>query len=197
MDERPLRRGGVFAATLLATLLATATSARADNFVDGIMTRIAALPARTAQFTEEKHLSSLSAPLVSQGRLAYRPPGHLEKDTDTPIRESLVIDGDTLTIAQADAAPRSIPLDESPVLRALADTLRAAVAGDMATLRSLYTVEIQGDATAWRLLLTPIGAGLRTALVRVTVDGSQTTLRQIDIQQVGGDEQRMTIRDGE
>jgi outer membrane lipoprotein-sorting protein len=196
MTDRAARGGTVRAAALLTALLAP-TTARADDFIDGIMARIAALPARTAPFTEEKHLSSLSAPLVGHGQLVYRPPGHLEKDTETPIRESLVIDGDTLTIAQAGAAARSVPLDASPALRAVADTLRAAVAGDMATLRSLYAVEVQGGAPAWRLLLTPIGASLRAALVRVTVDGSQTTLRQIDIQQVGGDEQRITIQDGE
>ena len=188
------RRAAWRLAATLALLSGPVRPAPAASVLDHIMASIAALPARRASFTEEKRLSSLSQPLESRGVLVYRPPDHLEKDTETPRRESLVIDGDTLTIAEGDAAPRRVPLDESPVLRALADTLLAVVAGDITTLRRLYDVQEQGDAGAWRLLLLPIQPGLRTAVARVTVDGSGTDIRQIDIQQRNGDEQRMTIQ---
>jgi hypothetical protein len=42
--------------------------------------------------------------------------------------------------------------------------------------------------------MTPRAAGLRGALARVTVDGSDSDIRQIDIQQSIGDEQRITVQ---
>jgi len=194
MGERasPRRAAGLVTALLLAT--SGAHPAWAGSVVDGILARMTALPAREARFVEHKLLSSLTEPLVSRGRLVFRPPGHLEKDTESPFRERLVIDGDTLTIAQAEAPPRTVPLDAQPALRALADTLRAALAGDLATLRRLYAVEEQGTAATWRLLLVPDRPGLRRVLARVTIDGGGIDLQQIDIQQTNGDEQRITMQ---
>jgi hypothetical protein len=78
-------------------------------------------------------------------------------------------------------------------LQAVADTLRATLAGDLVVLRRLYAIEEQGTPQAWRLLLMPHEQSLRRVLARVTLDGSEAELRQIVIQQANGDEQRLTI----
>ena len=121
-------------------------------------------------------------------------PAHLEKDTEAPKPERLVIDGDQLTIAEDGEAPRTVALDEHPALRALADTLRAALMGDLATLRRIYAIEEQGTEQAWRLMLVPIAPALRRSLARVTLDGSGAELRQIVIQQANGDAERLTLQ---
>jgi outer membrane lipoprotein-sorting protein len=174
-------------------LLAAAPSA---SLAETIMAQLAALPSRSTGFVEEKRLASLTAPLISRGRLVFVRPAHLEQDTEAPKPERLVIDGDELTITTDGEAPRRIALDAHPALRALADTLRAALAGDLATLRRLYAIEEQGTMQAWRLLLVPNAAPLRRALARVTLDGSGAGLRQIVIQQANGDSQRLLLTDG-
>jgi len=185
---------------LLVVLLATVLPAVADaaSLAEDIMARMAALPSRSTNFVEEKRLTSLIAPLISCGRLVFTPAAgpsaaRLEQDTEAPKPERVVIDGDQLTIAQSDGAPRTLSLDDYPALRTLADTLRAALAGDLATLRRLYAIEEQGTMQAWRLMMVPRDAALRRVLARVTLDGSGAELRQIDIQS-DGDEQRLTIQ---
>jgi predicted LPLAT superfamily acyltransferase len=193
------RRALPLALLLLTPLPFAPGAAQAASLAETVMAQMAALPSRTAGFVEEKRLASLTTPLVSRGHLVFTQPSrlepsHLEKDTETPKPERLVIDGDQLTIAGDGAAPRSVALDEYPALRALADTLRAALGGDLATLRRLYAIEEQGTPQAWRLLLMPRQPALRRALARVTLDGGEADLRQLVIQQANGDEQRMTIQ---
>ena len=174
-------------------ILLLCAPARADTLAETVMAGLASQPSREAGFVEEKRLASLTAPLVSRGRLIFVPPAHLEKNTAAPKPERLIIDGDTVTVTQDGQPPRTIALDEHPALRALADTLRATLAGDLATLRRIYAVEEQGAPDAWRLLLVPTRPALRRALARVTLDGGGADLRQIVIQQANGDEQRLTV----
>lgn len=181
-------------AALLAPLLALSlVAAQPASLAEAVMAQMAALPSRSAGFVEEKHLSSLATPLISRGHLSFTRPAHLEKDTEAPKPERLIIDGDQLTITEGGEAPRAVSLDEHPALQAVADTLRATLAGDLVVLRRLYAIEEQGTPQAWRLLLMPHEQSLRRVLARVTLDGSEAELRQIVIQQANGDEQRLTI----
>lgn len=192
MAERS--RGWRLPVLSLMLLLSLPRAGRAASLAEAVMAQLAAQPARATDFTEEKRLSSLAAPLVSHGRLSFVPPARLEKDTVAPRPERLVIDGDQLTIASDNQAPRTVALDEHPALRTLADTLRAVLAGDLTTLRRLYTIEEQGSPAAWRLLLVPNQPSLRRALARVTLDGvTDGRIRQIVIQQANGDEQRLIL----
>jgi outer membrane lipoprotein-sorting protein len=179
---------------LLAPLLTlSAMPAQAASLAEMVMTQAAAIPSRSTDFVEEKRLASLTAPLISRGRLAFTRPSHLEKNTEAPKPEHLVIDGDRLTITEDREAPRTVSLDEHPALRALADTLRATLSGDLAALRRIYAIEEQGSPQSWRLVLVPRDLALRRTLARVTLDGSEADLRQIVIQQTNGDEQRLIM----
>lgn len=158
------------------------------------MSRLAAVPARRATFTEEKSIAALTEPVRSEGWLAYRRPDHLEKTTTGPNRESLMVDGDRLSIITDDQQPRIIELDSEPSLRALVDAVRGTFSGDLAALRRSYDVAMQGTSAAWRLTLTPREQSLQRLLRRVTVDGTRTELRAVRIVQANGDESLMTIR---
>jgi hypothetical protein len=179
---------------LLSGMLSVAS--RAASVAETVMAEMAALPSRSADFVEEKRLTSLTKPQVSSGRLIFVAglPARLEQDTLVPHPERLIIEGNTVTLIEGDGPSHTLSLDEAPGLRALADTLRAALAGDLATLRRIYSMEQQGTAQAWRLLMVPNDLALRRVLARVTLDGAAATLRQVDVQFANGDEQRITIQ---
>ncbi|MEO8713776.1 MAG: LolA-related protein [Acetobacteraceae bacterium] len=157
------------------------------------MTSLARLPERRAIFQEQKTLGALDRTLRSSGRLFYRRPGHLEKITLAPRPESVIVDGDQLSLTDPDGTSRSLDLDNQPELRALVDTLRASLSGDLATLRQLYRVSIDGSMSAWRLALVPSDRRLARFLRETVIDGAGTELRAIRIIEANGDEQRMTI----
>jgi hypothetical protein len=158
------------------------------------MRRLAAVSASRASFTEEKTIAALTEPVRGEGWLVYRRPDHLEKTTTGPNRESLMVDGDRLSIIADDQPPRIIELDSEPALRGLVDAVRGTLAGDLATLRRSYDVAMQGNLAAWRLILTPRDPSLKQLLRQVTVEGAGTDLGSVRIVQANGDQSLMTIR---
>ncbi|WP_428374585.1 LolA family protein [Lichenicoccus sp.] len=188
MIDRPL-----LLSFALCCAISGVPSRASDSVLMQIMQGLAAQPSRQAHFSMQKHLSSLTAPVLSQGTLAYRRPDHLEQDTTVPQPERLLIEGDSVSISSPGQPTRTLPLDESPALRILTDTLRGTLAGDLGTLRRHFTLDESGGIDRWRIVLHPAGNVAAQVVKLATIDGAGSDVRQIDIVQANGDEQRMTI----
>ena len=68
------------------------------------MANLAKHPQGAATFTETKTISILDQPIESSGELLFIAPARLEKRTLKPKPETMVLDGDTLTIHYNDRA---------------------------------------------------------------------------------------------
>ena len=157
------------------------------------MARLAQAPERRATFEEEKRLAALDQPLRSTGTLLYRRPRHLEKRTTYPVPESLVVDGDRLVLTAGQEPPRVVDLGGQPEIRALVDTVRGVLAGDLDTLRRLYDIRAEGTPSAWRLALTPTDPRAARFLRVVRVAGASDQVRGIEVVEAGGDTQLLRI----
>lgn len=154
------------------------------------MARLAQAPQRRAHFVETKSFAALDQSLRSTGTLAYARPSHLEKVTADPP-ERLVVDGGRLVIDDGDA-PRVVDLDGQPEVRALVDTIRGALSGDLATLRRVYRIDASGTLQDWRLVLHPIDPAVARLVREVRIDGG-ADVRSIESVQTGGDTDRLAI----
>ena len=157
------------------------------------MRRLAEAPERRATFREEKRLAALDQPLLSNGTLLYRRPGHLEKVTLFPQRESLVVDGDRLVVTLGEEPPRVVDLRGQPEIRALVDAIRAPIAGDLATLQRGFNVRMDAAPPGWRLTLTPRDPAVARVVREVRVGIAGLDVTAIHVIEAGGDEQRMVI----
>jgi outer membrane lipoprotein-sorting protein len=157
------------------------------------MTRLASFPERHATFREEKYLAALDHPLRSEGRLYFRRPGHLEKTTTAPRPESLVVDGETLTVTRPGTAPVALQLPDQPELEALVDAVRAPLAGDLALMRRHFVVSAEGSLQVWRITLRPGDPGRRHLVQRILVDGNGDDIITIRVEQANGDTQIMQV----
>jgi outer membrane lipoprotein-sorting protein len=175
--------------------VAQASQQHPQAAIDDLMQMLALVSESNASFVEVKTLAMLTRPLRASGRLAYRRPAHLEKITQEPQAESLVVDGDKLTLTEAGITPRAIDLNGEPIIHALVDSVRGTLSGDLAVLRRSYAVTMAGTVANWRLTLTPIDANIAGLVVRMTIEGSGTALRLVHTTQANGDETRMTISD--
>ena len=159
-----------------------------------LMASLASVAARQANFTEEKHLAALDRPLLSSGELHYRRPSFLEKLTQVPRRERLIVDGDRLTMTDpATGADRVMDLASTPEVSGLVDLVRGTLAGDLDALQRHCRVTVDGTARSWRLSLTPTEAGLAGFIRVVRIDGEGTEPRVIDTVEANGDWSRMII----
>lgn len=168
-------------------MMACALPAHADA-LDELMQRLAQVKSARGQFVERKELAMLDAPLESSGTLYYARPGRLEKHMLKPRRESMILDGDTLTLEDKDSGQvRSFAVQENPVLWGFVESIRSTLSGDLATLRRFYEVRLEGDRAAWRLRLKPTERRMRQVASEISVGGSGTWVGTIEILEAGGD----------
>jgi hypothetical protein len=174
MTQAPrLHRRAALLLPLAGTALLAARPARAEATLDSVMRGLAAIPASRADFTETKSLAELTTDLPSSGTLSWTAPDRVEKHTLEPVEEILRIQGDRLVFERPGMGlRRELSLDQSPELRPLVESIRATLAGDLATLRRHYEVTFRpGTGESWTMRLVPLGARVRMALQEVTVAG--------------------------
>jgi outer membrane lipoprotein-sorting protein len=183
------------AALLAVALLLPAVARASPVSLPQLMAMLARVPARHANFQEDRHIAQLTAPVHDSGTLDYVRPSRLEKHTTAPHDERLVVDGDKLWIVRAGQPTRYLDLSDQPEISSLVDIVRGTLAGDLAALQRSYTVALGGDLESWQLTLTP-DARLAGFLRVVHIDGAGTDLHRIEMVQANGDSTQMTISSG-
>ena len=151
----------------------------------------------TARFVERRHVAILDVPLQSSGTLVYLAPDRLEKHTVAPKAESLVLDGDRLTLEdKTQKRRRTLGVREYPAIQGFVEGIRATLAGDLATLHRHYRVRLEGSENAWRLTLEPSAQETRDFVSEMRISGSRNQIHVIEIIEAGGDRSVMTISAG-
>jgi len=167
--------------------------ARADAWgLDTLMRALAGNPGGTADFVEHKYLAVLDAPIQSSGTLVYRRPGRLERHTRLPHAETLVLDGDTLTLSRA-TGELHMDLRDYPDAAALIESVRSTLAGDRGALERNYLLSLSGDAHAWTLDLLPSDPTITELVHRIRIEGHQGQVGSVEILQADGDRSVMKI----
>ena len=187
---------GILASLLVATHSAALAADAADSSwgLEQLMKRLADVKSSRATFVERKDVRILDAPIESSGTLIYRAPGTLEKHTLRPRPESLVLVSDTLTFEdKARNRKRVLKLQEYPAIWAFVESIRSTLAGDLKTLNRLYKVKLEGSEARWSLTLDPRDSSIRQLVERITIGGSRSTIRSIEVEEAAGDRSLMTI----
>ncbi len=191
-------RARVFAAL---ALLVAAVAARAETAtvapsetVAAVMRLLGAQPHRRAQFRERQHLAVLDRPLVSTGELIYDAPDRLEERLLTPRRETLIAQGDRLSVERG-GRRRVLDLTRAKGVAALIGSLRATLAGDDAALQRDFAVDFHGDVARWTLRLRPRSAALARRVALIRIDGTRGELRRVVIDATNGDSSVMRLSD--
>ena len=182
---------------LAAGLLALACGAAAAQQAGlaQVMQLLSAVQASTVRFSEIKRMAALSEPLVLSGRLSYLRGGRIEKDVDTPYRERIVIDGDSMLVeSPARGESRSYSLRASPAAWAFAQGLRATLSGDLATLERYYRTSFSGGVEDWTLELAPRDDEMARYVRSLEFHGQRANIAQISVNEAGGNTTVMTIR---
>jgi hypothetical protein len=157
--------------------------------------RLARKAPATATFVERKYLALLDKPLESRGELAFTPPDKLEKRTTSPRPERVVVDSRRITLERA-GKTYTLGLRENPAVAVLVESIRATLAGDLATLTKTYSAGLEGDESKWKLVLRPLDPAISTLVQRVEISGHEAQVAAVEILQADGDRSVMTLAPG-
>lgn len=177
-------------------LFAFSLPARAAQFtIDQLMGALANTKHRAATFTEKKYIAILDQPVESSGELLFVPPARLEKRTLKPQLETLVLDGDLLTVEHR-LHKQLLRLKDYPEVAGMIESIRATLAGDRAALEGVYYLSLEGGRDRWTLVLTPLHTHMGSVITRIRMEGTRGEVRKVEILQADGDRSVMSIWNG-
>lgn len=161
---------------------------------DDLMKEFARIQQQRVEFTETRHIRGLKAPLVVKGVLYYQTPDRLEKHVTTPFEESAIIVGSQATVDnKTQGVQRSFDINSHPALWALAESLRAVLGGNLATLEKMYKVRFDGNREKWQIQLLPSDPEVAKVIRVIVVDGSRNAITRITTTQADGDYSVMAL----
>lgn len=163
-----------------------------DWTLDQLMQSLAKNRQGRASFVEKKTVAVLDRPVESSGELLYIAPSRLEKKTIKPKAESLILDGDTLTIERGNKK-HTLQLQDYPEVAGLIDSIRGTLAGDRKALERFFKLDLSGDAKQWTLVLLPHDERVAQTVQMIRITGRRDDVRAIDILHTNGDRSSMTI----
>jgi outer membrane lipoprotein-sorting protein len=192
-----------FVALALAALVgATATPAAADEPVkvaeapvhqlsaaelDAFLARFAAMPGLSAKFREEKTMALLAAPLVNEGVIYFASPGRLARHTTSPVRSSVIIDGERMTFGDSRGVD-AVSFDQNPILGLFVTSFVKIFAGDKEALAKMYAMELRGDPQGtWALTLRPQISPMDQVIAGIELVGDGLVVKTMTVDEVGGD----------
>lgn len=188
-----MRRARLIPLLCALALVLTAPLAAAEAWsLEQLMHGLGKQHSGRASFVERKYLAILDAPVESSGELRFRAPDRLEKITVAPRAESLVLDGNTLTVVRGERR-HVVQLSDYREIAAFIDSIRATLAGDRGALERTYAPSLAGTPQDWRLTLLPRDPKMAEVVLRITITGSHGQLRGIEILQADGDRSVMDI----
>jgi len=166
--------------------------------VGALLAGLSKAPGLYAHFREEKHITLLQQPLVSEGSLYFTPPARFARHTDKPIASTLIIDGNQLQFGSADGQ-ESMNLGTNPVARLFADAFVMLLSGNRAGLEKIFKMQLSPNASGaagdWKLLLTPRVAPMDKLIKELELRGSGLNLRELDVREASGDWTRTSFTD--
>jgi outer membrane lipoprotein-sorting protein len=183
----------VLACTAAYGATAPAPATGAADALDEVMHSLAQRRHGQVSFVEQQFLSMLKRPVESYGELIYDAPNHLEKRTIEPRPETLVVDGEVVTV-QRGRRSHVLDLKAYPQILPFIESIRATLAGDRASLERLFRLQFTGSEMRWSLVLTPLEAQLAKTVAQIRIDGSRDELSRVEIRQSDGDRSLMTLR---
>lgn len=180
------------ASAALALLLVTAISHAAGLDIDQLMQGLAQVRNGQASFVEKKYIAMLDKPVESSGELFYSAPDRLEKRTQKPKPESMILEGGTLVIERG-RQKHSLQLQDYPELAAVIDSIRGILAGDRKALERSYRLSLEGSVERWTLQLLPIDEKMQAIIRRISITGAHNAVSSIEINRADGDRSLMLI----
>lgn len=180
-------------ALLLALLLSGLPAAHAADWqLADLMQQLGQVRNAQARFVERKYIALLDQPVESSGELSFTAPDRMEMRTLRPKKQSLLLDGNRLTMAQ-DGRTRTMSLQSYPEVAAFVEGIRGTLAGDRQALERVYQVHLIGNAARWQLLLVPREASMSRIISRIRIGGSQSDVLSVAYDHADGDRSEMQI----
>jgi outer membrane lipoprotein-sorting protein len=162
--------------------------------ITSLMASLSNVGKGSANFREERYISFLSEPLVSNGNLRFQSPDYLFKHTESPKDERLVVFEEEVTITNLkEGIQRSFSLNDFPQLGGLLNGIRFTLAGNIEELYKTYELNLEGNQEDWQIHLTPKFETMQELIQKINIFGKKHHVLKMEISEPNGDRTVMHI----
>jgi hypothetical protein len=178
---------------LLALLLAGCSLPALALELGELMSLLGRQTSGQARFSEQRFVKGFDEPLLASGTLAFTAsPPRFERRTLKPRAESMVVEGNTVTLSRGGRS-RTLALDAAPEAMVAIEALRGTLTGNAQALQRTFRTSLQGTLERWTLELTPLAGSAAGQLRFVRIVGLRDEVRSIETQLLDGDRTVLTI----
>jgi outer membrane lipoprotein-sorting protein len=188
---------------LVVGVVCSGFSAFADENwnIEILMEKLSKVEYAKLDFVETKQSIFLFTDTTLEGIMEYRAPSYIEKNTLSPYKERVTIDGDSMVIEKIPAAGQQqdvtivqrISVESHPVLNAAVKSIRAMLAGNYEVLSETYTLSLVGDQAQWKLVLIPKTKEILEYIESIILTGEDIKVKNIVTIQADGDESTLEL----
>jgi outer membrane lipoprotein-sorting protein len=180
------------AVSVMISALCLSSAHAADVDMKSLMQQFAASKNTKAEFTERKYVRILDSPVESSGELTFRAPDRLEKRTKLPRAETLLIEGNRVSIERG-SFKRSMMLDEFVDMASLVKSLTATFRGDQEGIEKYFGWTLSGPVNKWQLVLKPKSSKLFITLREIRFAGDGSYVHTVETTLTDGDWSLMSL----
>jgi len=177
---------------LLAALLIGAGGGAWAFDLPALMGLLARHKSGEARFTEQRFVRGLEGPIDASGTLSFTAPDRLARQTVTPRPESMVVEGNTLTLSRG-GRTRTLALDSMPEMQGMIEAMRGTLSGDAPAIQRYFRSTLGGSREAWTLDLVPVDERLAAQVRSIRMSGRAGEVLGVEMEFIGGDRSVMTI----
>ena len=174
------------AALALAAACAAAAAADGDELATRVLAQLAAHAVVRAEFQQERHVASMTAPLVSRGRMTVSQREGLLWRVETPVKMTLAFTPTDIFETGPDGVRRAGAGGRSRAQAEMGRLIRSLTAADAAQLREDFELRAEGSLERWKLHLTPRRREMARFLSAVELGGGRF-LETIEIRAASGE----------
>ena len=138
-------------------------------------------------FTEEKHMTVLRKPLTSSGQLLFIPTHGLYRHLQQPFVQEMLITPEAIHQRQASARTTALALETLPGAKAFVGAFLALFSGSWDALLTHFEVYFAQGTAQWQLGLKPTNAAMAKMIACLVLEGKQTHLNALWMQESNGD----------
>lgn len=163
-----------------------------DNYLrDQILAGLAKQPQKHFHFVQEKKLSMLDKPLVTEGELLLEQNPSSKSSTVTwdiqkPYTLRYILTPDTIREIDAQGE-RTLQISQNPIAAAMTQAMSSTFSGQWQDNNSLASIVATGTLSDWQLLITPQAAELQPLIKTLAVTGKDGVIASIVIAESNGD----------
>ena len=171
---------------LALCILSNMVCADNNQLREQILASLANQPQKHFHFVQEKKLSMLDKPLITEGELLLDKDNTVTWDIQKPYTLRYILTPDTIREIDLQGE-RTLQISQNPIAAAMTQAMTSTFSGQWKDTASLATITAAGALNNWQLLITPQAAELQPLIKTLSVTGSEGVIASIVIAESNGD----------